>query len=352
MMLLFLWTSIRHKWRRFAMTKSVVSLPFFVPTFAVFQNCAMPEFALSQRDSGEIPMINQYIDLACLNKFLNGYTSPWVTLPGANIENYKCFIRYIVHMTYAYEICESVIRKMLNDGMYIYFKGFDDFYIRGKSWYGIKHMKHDGIISGYDDINNTYDIIAYDIDWKFNCIKVPQSCFIESMYKAIEQEFLPYIVSGKIKDTTFFYEPKEICSNIKKYLDSDLNKYPVNKEGKVQGIVVHDYLAMYMEKLLDGSIPHESMDWRPMRAVWEYRVYTQKRILALEQSLKLDNSISEIYQHIVDDSNNMRIMYAIYHKRKKDTLIKSIQKGLLDLKEREKNILSELVSKAEEVIKK
>ena len=328
-----------------------VSLPFFTPTFAVFQNCAAPEFVLSQCENGEVHMINQYIDLACLKKFLQGYTSPWVTLPGANIENYKSLTRYTVHMTYAHEFCGNIIHSILNDNMYIYFKGFDDYYIPGKSWYGIKHMKHDGIISGYDDDRNTYDIIAYDMNWNFSCIKVPQDAFIESMYKAIEQDFMPFIVAVKVKTNPVGYDSKEICANIKRYLDSDLNKYPLDKDGKVQGIAVHEYLAMYMNKLLDGSIPYESMDWRPMRAVWEYRVYTLKRIKAIESDLMLDCSMSNLYQHIVDESNKLRLMYAIYHKKKKDSILQSVHDGILDLYEKERHILNSLILDVEGVLK-
>lgn len=120
-------------------------------------------------------------------------------MPGTSLTKFSNLQRYIVHLYYAREFLHGMIHAVLNDGRYVYIQGFDDYYIPGKSWYGIRHMKHDGIISGYDDEDGTYELIAYDMEWKFRQIRIPQESLKESMDKSFEQEFYPYLIAMKPK---------------------------------------------------------------------------------------------------------------------------------------------------------
>ena len=56
--------------------------------------------------------------------------------------------------TVTYSLIQTL--SMIDDGMYIYFHGVDDFYLPEKSWYGTRHMNHDGIICGYDDNDSNF----------------------------------------------------------------------------------------------------------------------------------------------------------------------------------------------------
>lgn len=328
-----------------------VSLPFTVPMFAAHHYSAAAGIALAQYPNAQMQLLNQGLEISCQRIFLRGYTSPLVKMRDTSVNRIKNLQRYTVHLYYAREFLHEMIHAMLDDGLYVYFKGFDDYYLPEKSWYGIRHMEHDGIISGYDNEEGIYELIAYDMDWRFRKIKIPQASLKESMDRSFEQNFFPLIMAVKPKDTKIELDVAGICSKLKRYLDSDVKKYPPEKNGKVIGIAVHDFLAMYIDKLLDGSIPYERMDWRVMRVVWEFRVGVLKRLELIEEEVKLDSSASKAYQKIVTETDRLRMLYAVCSKKRKESLLMSVKKGILDLKEQEAEILCSFIKTVEELLK-
>ena len=48
-----------------------------------------------------------------------------------------------------------------------------------------------------------------------------------------------------------------IRSQLAAYLASIISVYPLEGSDFVYGIVVYDYLCLYLDKLADGSIPYE-----------------------------------------------------------------------------------------------
>ena len=144
------------------------------------------------------------------------------------------------------------------------------------------------------------------------------------------------------------YLPK--FTEIKK--NSDIEKYPENSDEAVYGIVVHDYIAKYVGKLYDGSIPYEKMDHRVFRLIWEHKKVMLERIQCIENELSLNSDISKKYEAVVSEANTARMLYASHHMKRRDSVLPIIQKKLLALKEFEKELLTELlsVSKGEKLI--
>ena len=135
-------------------------------------------------------------------------------------------------------------------------------------------------------------------------------------------------------------------------MDSDIEKYPENSDEAVYGIVVHDYIAKYVGKLYDGSIPYEKMDHRVFRLIWEHKKVMLERIQCIENELSLNSDISKKYEAVVSEANTARMLYASHHMKRRDSVLPIIQKKLLALKEFEKELLTELlsVSKGEKLI--
>ena len=162
--------------------KKSVSLPFFVPMFATYHNSAVTNLGLSLHPLGETLLFNKALNLMCERKFVRGYTSPMISVPGAALSSIPELTHHVLALKYLKDQCHDLIHTLINDGAYAYIAGFDDYYIPEKSWYGIRHMEHDGIICGYDDENRTYDLAAYDIDWNFHPNHVYRCLDIESCY--------------------------------------------------------------------------------------------------------------------------------------------------------------------------
>ena len=333
------------------MAKSA-SLPFKVPLFATTHFSAGAELAMIGHPTAYNQTLNQCTSIACTRKFINGFTTPEVSVPRTGINRYDFMERYCVNFRYSYKFCLEIIKAMLDDGMYIYYNLVDDFYLPGKSWYGTRHMHHDGIICGYDDNDKTISIAAYDISWIFRLIRIPQESFVRGLESSLEAKQYGNMTAFTIKDDTVVEIcESEILENLTEYMDSTLEKYPANKTGYVKGMVVHDYLAMYIDKFKDGSIPYEKMDWRALRPIWEHKQCMLDRIKAVENKNGWSNELSEHYAPVVEKANRIRMMYAMYHKNHNDKLLDKIRDGLLDLAKSDKDLAGEFVIRLEEFVK-
>lgn len=115
------------------------------------------------------------------------------------------------------------------------------------------------------------------------------------------------------------------------------------------GIVVHDYIAKYISKLFDGSIPYECMDRRVMRLIWEHKKVMLERIEHIEKDLELDNKISTNYKPLLAEANNARMLYASHNINRRDSLLPVIRHKLLYIKSEENKLLNELLEKSAKV---
>ena len=120
-------------------------------------------------------------------------------------------------------------------------------------------------------------------------------------------------------------------------------QYPENEDGAVFGIAVHDFIAKYVDKLIDGSIPYEKMDRRIFRLIWEHKKVMLERIKLIEDALSLDHFLSDAYTSVVREADNCRMLYAAHHMKQRNSVLPTIQKKLLSLKLKEKGILEKLI---------
>ena len=329
------------------MAKSV-QLPFNVPAFAATQGSAAAGMAIKAHGNAYNQTLNQAVSINCSRRFINGFSSPIVTIPNIGLHNYKFIERYGVGFRFTFAFCMDIIKHMLDENFYIYYTCVDDFYMPGKSWYGTRHMYHDGIICGYDDNDGTFSIAGYDINWVFSLMRIPQECFIKGAKSALDVKEYGGVVAYKIRDNTVVeINEAEMLTYLKKHIDSDLEKYPIDQAGDATGSVVHEYLAMYIDKLKDGSIPYEKMDWRSLRPMWEHKKCMLDRIKAVEAKNGWNDELSQKYLPVVEKADRLRMMYAVYYKNRNDKLLDKIHNGLLDIGIRDKELVTEFIEKIE-----
>ena len=328
-----------------------VELPFCTPVFASMPAHASAGLAISSHPTAYNGMLNVCTNISCKRDFIGGYTSPCVDIPRLNIYSLYFIERNIVSLRYVSKFVDTIIKQMLDDGYYVHYYGVDDFYLPGKSWYGTRHMHHSGTICGYDDDDETYSIAAYDIDWVYRLIRIPRESFSVGLASSLKDGYYGYLVSCRAVKEDVPLSEKSILRGMREYINSNFEKYPSDKDGEVSGIVVHDYLAMYIDKLKDGSIPYEKMDWRALRPVWEHKKCMLDRIKAVENKNGWSNELSERYAPVVEKANCIRMMYAMYHKNHNDKLLDKIRDGLLELADSDREIVGEFISRLEELVK-
>lgn len=332
-------------------TKKKVELPLVEPIYSTYHYQGDGSAVLVNNPSIQNWYLNQVLMLTCTRKFLNGFTTPEISIADSSWYLNPHLDKKLYNMQFLKGHIHGVIRNILDAGYYVYFSGADDYYIKGKSWYHEKHFNHDGCICGYDQENKTYCIYAYDQNWIYQKFWTSQKCFDRGVKAMFEKGFFGNIYGIKPKEEKITFSANTALKKISEYLDSTMDKYPETEQGTVVGIVVHDYIAKYIEKLYDGSIPYERMDRRIFRMIWEHKKVMLERIKLIENDLSLGSKISDAYNTVVREANNIRMLYASHHMKRKDSVLPIIKKKLLSIKELEQKLLEELLNntKGEEI---
>ena len=326
--------------------KKTVDLPLLEPLYSTYHSQGPSTAILVNNPSIRNWHFNQVMILTCSRKFLNGFTSPEIAIAESSWTKNPYFDKKTYDMRFLKGYTHYVIKNLLDEGYYVCFIGLDDYYIEGKSWYHEKHFPHDGCICGYNEEDKTYCLYSYDKSWIYRKFWTSQKSFDAGMKAMFKSGKYNNIYGLKPKNEQVSFSSDIALRKIKEYLDSSFEKYPPTEEGKVYGNVVHDYIAKYVEKLHDGSIPYEKMDRRVLRMIWEHKKVMRARIELIEQDLSLGNEISTAYIGIVKEADDARMLYATHHMKRRDSLLPIISKKLISIKECECELLTTLINKS------
>ena len=330
--------------------KKIVELPFGEPLLTTYHRHITVGICLY----GNPTLINWYLNkvanISCNSRFLSGFTTPSMDIENAIFHDCSYLHKWWYPMRFAKGHINAIIRELIDDGYYVYFQGVDDYYLENKSFYKKQHFEHDGMIVGYDQENKTYSVYAYDERWVCRKFKISQKSFNQGWLALFKKGIYGNIFGIKPKKEKIEFNPREALCAIQEYLDSSMEKYPPTSEGMIYGIAVQEYLAMYLSKLLDGSIPYERMDRRVLRLLWEHKRLMKMRIQKIEEIFSLDSEISTQYDLLEKEADRLRMLYATYSMKKRDALLMTIRTRLIQLNNKERKLLEQLIEKTKGVI--
>lgn len=318
-------------------------LPIIEPLYSAYLYQGPGTAVLANNPSIQNWYLNKVMMLSCTLKFLNGFTTPDIRIVDSPWNSNPYLDKYRYSMRFLDSHMHSVIRKLIDAGYYVCFTGVDDYYIRGKSWYQKRHFSHDGCICGYNQEDKTYCIYAYDQNFVYQKFWAPQKDLDVGKKAMFKVGIFGEICGIKPTKEQVVFSAKTALSTLAEYLNPPKEKYIGAPDDTVLGIVVHDYIAKYIEMLYDGSIPYEKMDRRIFRVIWEHKKVMHQRIKLIEAELFLDNTISNAYQKVVHEADNCRMLYASHHMKRRDSVLPIIQKKLIFMKELEEKLLKELL---------
>ena len=328
------------------MTKNKIELPIIEPLYSTYHYQGCGSAFLINNPSILNWYLNEILILTCTKKFLSGFTTPELTIDNSSWKSNPYLVKKWHEIRFIKGHIHYVIKNLLEAGYYVYFSGVDDYYVDGKSWFHERHFSHDGCICGYDPENDMYCIYAYDKNWVYQKFWTPKKSFEKGRKAIYKTGAYGYVCGIKPQKDIVIFSPNVALNKISEYLNSTLEKYPETSEGTVCGIVVHDYIAKYLEMLYNGSIPYEKLDRRIFRVIWEHKKAMLKRILLIEQELVLDDSTSKSYETVVREADTCRMLYASHRIKRRDSVLPIIQKKLLTLKSLEQDLLEKLLTKA------
>jgi hypothetical protein len=327
-----------------------VELPIIEPVFSTYHYQCMATAIISSNPSIRNWALNENITMWCEKSFLWGVTTPYLTVQFSSYEENPHLEKHFFDLTDENIIFDQLVQKYMDNGYYFYFNKIDDFYLDGKTWYKERHFFHDGILCGYDQENKLYCIYAYDNRWKYTKLWIPQESFNDGIRSMRESGEKGYLYALKPMPECVEFNPTVVVNNLKSHINTTFEVCPPTDPTGATGLAVHDYILLYLDKLLDNSIPHERMDWRIFRVIWEHKKLMLERIERMEEALSLDSTTSDLYKFIVEEANKIRLLYASYHMKRRDSLLVSIKEKLIEIKHKEKEILEKFIEKAERKI--
>ena len=251
--------------------KRAVKLSLTDPVYSTYHSQGNASAILTDNLSIRNWYLNRVMMLCCNRHFLYGFTTPDLTVDESTDWENPYLKRIVFPMKYLGKSIHPVIRALIDDGYYVGFNKIDDYYVEGKSWYQEQHYHHDGLIFGYDQKDETYLVYAYDKDWIYRTFRVSRKSFEEGRLSSFRDGQYGLLYGMKPMETHVELNPRMICDKLREYMDSSLDKYPLYTNGLVYGTAVHDYIAMYLNKLADGSIPYSRIDRRILRVIWEHK---------------------------------------------------------------------------------
>lgn len=318
-------------------------LPIYEPIYKTYQFQGSGAAIIDSNNSIRNWYLNEIMLLKCTRAFLRGWGSPEIDIVNSSLQDNPYLEKIKVPLKVLKGCTNQMIRNFIDLGYYVYFTGVDDYYIKNKSLYKERHLYHDGLICGYDKSNKKYCIYAHDSNWVYRKFWTPLICFTNGCKSALKNHKDVNIFTLKVKRQDVQFSLIQVYNNLLKYLDSNLEKYPFDGNGIVCGIVVHTYISEYIMKLFRGEILYKFADWRILRLVWEHKKVMLERITKVEQLLSLDNSLSEQYKTIVKEADDIRMLYASYCMKRRDSMLLNISKKLLTIETREREILTQLL---------
>ncbi|MDY5627630.1 MAG: hypothetical protein SPF92_08530 [Clostridia bacterium] len=319
-------------------------------TFSTYHSQGELGIAVMQNPSIYNLVLNNSIMLFCEKRFLKGYTSPEVFVRKTTLSELSCAEIVWMPCRFFNGYVHCIIKNALDQGFYVGFSYVDDYWIKGKSFYKEKHRLHDGIICGYDQAKKSYYMFAYDENWIFRVFETPQSCFEKSIKSAQEIGTYSALRFFRAKTDKFPLDIELIIKNLKLYLESDINKYPLDEEEYVLGTAVHDYVRIYMSMLQKGEISCEYADRRTMRMIWEHKKCMLDRIKTVESFFKFGHSLSNEYKEVVRMADRARILYAMFIKNKRTDILGNVSELIGQIQNAENDILNRFIGKTGEYI--
>lgn len=278
------------------------------------------------------------INICCEKQFFNKLkeysprivvdnTHPW-SVPLINTYEFpKSFLKYSIN---------EVISSALENGYYLYFNGFDDYYIENKQGFNCYHNSHDGMIVGIDNTMKKYSIFAYDLNNKLNCFQTSHLSF-EKAFNFYPNEGV--FLALKHNDIKYDYAFNIFIKNLKSYFLSSQTDMYKNPNDFVFGISVISCVAEYVKSFYEQDIPLNLFDLRNFLSISENKNCVYHSLLKAHEKGFLNSKICSKYNEIYQQAEIIRMLSIKLFLTKKAATLKSLYESILELLDMEKKLL-------------
>ena len=319
--------------------KDRVSLPLTVPPYSTYHAQGIGGAVLASNPTIRNWYLSLVMELKCTRRFLEGYGSPELDILRSSYREIPWIIVDRYPMRYQGDETNRIICDMLSDGYYVAYGCVDDFFIRGKSFYGERHFLHDGLICGFDSDKRTFRMYAYDQRWIYRTFDIAQADFERGRQYAFDQGIYGSLDGILLHRGECRFRIDDAVRGIAQYLNSFKEDYFARKEGDICGCAVQEFLILYLNLLLSGEIDYKRTDPRIFRLLWEHKKVMSERLVMMEKTWEKNHAFSTQYQTVVEEANRMRMLYASYLIKQRRDLLETVKAKLRSLCDTERTIL-------------
>lgn len=283
------------------------------------------------------------INICCEKQFLNEFkkysprvmvdnTHPWSIPLIDKYEFPKSFLKYSI---------SEVISSVLESGYYLYFNGFDNYYIENKRGFNQHHNSHDGMIVGVNNKKKGYSIFAYDLNNRLKRFQTSQSGF-EKAFNSYPNEGV--FLALKNNNIKYDYDFNIFIKNLKSYFLSNQTDMYKNPDEFIFGIDVISHVAEYVKSFYEQDIPFDLFDLRNFLSISENKHCIYHSLLKAQEKVFLNSEVCSKYNEIYQQSEIIRMLSIKFSLVKRVDILKSLYISVLKLLDMEQELLPKILN--------
>lgn len=248
----------------------------------------------------------------------------------------------------------NLITASLEENNYIV-SYLDEFFVPNRKPFQKEQVFHENLVYGYDTYEMAYDILGFDDKGVYRSSRISFDAF-EQAFKSSPLRF-SYNTIKLLKvrqDYLFELDLELIRDSLLDYIysrNSSTTLRMIRNPTKncAYGISIYDVLIKYFESLSNGMVDY---DIRPLHLLWEHKKCMLLRMEFISKNY-LSVGLNDIYNdYMVVEQKclSLRDLFIKYYISKQPSIINKIILGLRFIREKEQEILPNLITKIEGLI--
>lgn len=329
------------------------SLPLAAPVITGYHHRAMPLSIIGTHEACFLWILENFIQLRCDKRIVDEHNvldfvdrdmlhfpTPWLDIQRID---QTFFARYLPDL-------KDFVRDCLRSNYYVHLY-VDEFFVPHRVPFKQEHTPHDILVSGYDDLTETFEVAGFDEQGLYRQTKISYPQFQAAtsqdahlfhthnpllLLRLKTNKHSDFAIANVVRWLTAYLHAEDCCSHTTEAALQDSFAY---------GLEVYEALCHYLQGGLNQPM---SLETRPFQMLLERNQLMQRRLLYLQEHGYLHHAqpLIQAYEELAKNSQTIRNGLIKYQLSGLEKLVQKMQDQLLALqaKEREtvKAILREL----------
>lgn len=289
--------------------------------------------------------LSNCINISCEIEFENekGELSPRPLVDNTHPWSINSITKYEIPKKILNKSLHEVIENIIDENYYFYFNGVDDYYIRGIQGMNKNHYPHDGLLSGYNNGDNTYTIFSYDMNNKLKTFKISKYHFEKGFFSKYS-DFNTTCLVLKNNMTEIKYRHSEFIKNITCYCYSQQTDKYKSADEYLFGYDALNHINEYIHFFKANKITANLFDIRVFLTLYENKFCIYNSLLRLKELNLTKKEYCVEYFKIVELAERLHMLSIRFKLSNEHYTLELLYNSLTMLIKREKSILIKVLT--------